>query len=238
MSLSNSIARLADYWRRHGITATMRRLGVAGKRTLFASRMVVFYCDLDAQRLKPVGTSKTFVVKRIESVCELSPQHLHDITDFWNTTLALRNIEERFEKGAALWLVEFEGSVAGYGWTIAGRPISPYYFPLGLDDVQLFDFYVFPRFRGRALHWLLTRHILHSLACEGRARAFADTAEWNQAQLASFKLTPFRFLGYVKTYRLFGHLLSAWVADEAADSNVRSKRSGREISNQAAQHEQ
>ena len=64
-------------------------------------------------------------------------------------------------------MVECEDRLAGYGWTLQGQTIEPYYFPLAPDDVQLFDFYVFPKFRGRAIHWLLTGHILHAMAAEG-----------------------------------------------------------------------
>jgi hypothetical protein len=212
MSIANSISRFADYYRRNGLTATIRRAQLAGKRGLFAGRMVVFYCDLDEQRLPPVNIPNTMKVERIRVLTELSAEHFREMTSFWNAELAGRNIRERFEKGASLWLVVSEGRLAGYGWTLHGQAIAPYYFPLGLDDVQLFDFYVFPKFRGRALHWLLTAHILHMLAAEGRSRAFADTGEWNQAQLASFKMTPFRPLGLVRTYNILGNVLTCWVA--------------------------
>jgi ribosomal protein S18 acetylase RimI-like enzyme len=216
MGVSDSISRLAEYYRRHGLGATMRHARLAGKRALFASRMVVFYCDLDERRLRPVSIPKTFAVKRVKALTELSAENLQEMTGFWNPKLANRNIREQFEKGASLWLVESEDRLAGYGWTSAGQTIAPYYFPLGPDDVQLFDFYVFPRFRGRAIHWLLTSHILHTLAAEGRSRAFADTGEWNQAQLASFKMTPFRSLGFVRTYKIFGHVHTCWVASKPA----------------------
>jgi hypothetical protein len=172
--------------------------------------MVVFYCDLNDRQLPQVKIPKTLRVERLRTLAELSAEHLQEMTSFWNPKLANRNIRQRFEKGASLWLVESGGRLAGYGWTIEGQTIAPYYFPLGLDDVQLFDFYVFPRFRGRALHWLLTGHILNTLAAEHRSRAFADTGEWNQAQLASFKMTPFRPLGFVKTYKIFGQVLNCW----------------------------
>lgn len=214
MSISNSILRVADYFRRHGLVATTRRAWLGARRALFASRMVVFYCDLDEQRLHPVNIPRTFEVKRVKALTELSQEHLQEMMSFWNPKQADRSIRERFEKGASLWLLESGGRLAGYGWTLEGQTIASYYFPMGPDDVQLFDFYVFPKYRGRALHWLLTGHILHTLAVKGRSRAFADTHEWNQAQLASFKLTPFRPLGLVKTYRIFGQLLHCWVSSE------------------------
>jgi hypothetical protein len=217
MDVSNFVLRLTEYYRRHGIRATICRAGLAGSRGLLAGRMVVFYCDLDERRLRPVNIPKTFVVERVVALAEVSAEHVQEMTSFWNPKLASRNIRERFEKGASLWLVKSEERLAGYGWTLQGRTIAQYYFPLGPDDVQLFDFYVFPRFRGRAIHWLLTSHILHRLAVEGRSRAFADTGEWNKAQLASFKMTPFRSLGFVRAYKVFGQMVTCWVAREPTD---------------------
>lgn len=230
MSISNSISRFTDYYRRHGLTDTLRRAGLAGKRKLFAGRMVVFYCDLDERKLRQVSIPKTLSVRRIETLTGLSAGHFQKMTSFWNPKLASRNIRERFEKGASLWLVESEDRLAGYGWTLEGRTISQYYFPMGPDDVQLFDFYVFPKFRGRAIHWLLTGYILQTLAAEGRARAFADTGEWNTAQLASFKMTPFRPLGYVRTYNVFGQIFTRWSPNEPVKPEQKgAARSGKAI---------
>jgi hypothetical protein len=210
MSISRSISRFTAYYTRHGFQATIRRAGVALKRGLFASRMVVFYCDLPGRTVRPVNVPSSMRVDRLRSEAELSQAELQEITSFWNPKQARRNIEERFRKGASLWLIKSEDKVAGYGWTLQGCTIAEYYFPMGLKDVQLFDFYVFPKFRGRALHWLLTAYILQTLASEGAARAFADTGEWNQAQLASFKMTPFRRLGMVRSFTIFGHTFVSW----------------------------
>jgi ribosomal protein S18 acetylase RimI-like enzyme len=85
-------------------------------------------------------------------------------------------------------MVDRASRATGWLWLDPERKdYCAYYFPLGPKDVQLFDFYVLPKFRGRAIHWLLTSHILHMLAVEGGARAFADIGEWNQAT-ASFVL--------------------------------------------------
>jgi hypothetical protein len=216
MGIASSISRFTEYYKRHGLAATLGRARVALKRALFARRMAVFYCDLDAQKLPRVNVPKTMRVERITALAELGAERFQAITSHWNPTLAARNIRERFENGASLWLVESEGQLAGYGWTLQGKTIAEYYFPLGPDDVQLFDFYVFPRFRGRALHWLLTGYTLHALAADGGSRAYADTGEWNEAQLASFKMTPFRFLGMVRTYRILGRELSCWDGNEPA----------------------
>ena len=179
--------------------------------------MVVFYCDLDANKFRPVKIPAGFSIHRLESLRDLSSTDFEQVTAFWNPKLASANIRERFEDGAVLWLVKSGESVASYGWTLRGRSIEPYYFPLGTDDIQLFDFYVAPKFRGRALHWLLTSYLLRALAAEGGARAFADTGEWNEAQLASFRMTKFRLLGRARTFRIFGRLLTHWKTDEPVE---------------------
>lgn len=219
MSISESILRLVEYYRRHGVADTLSRARLAAKRALFASRMVVLYCDLDDRRMSRANVSGAFRVERLRSLAELKPEQHEQIIGLWNPKLANGLLKERFDKGASLWLVQHENQLAGFGWTLHGQSIATYYFPLGSNDVQFFDFYVFPSFRGRALHWLLTNHILYELAAEGRTRAFADTREWNAAQLASFKMTPFRPLGFVKTYRFFGRVLNSWTSMELASQD-------------------
>jgi hypothetical protein len=217
MSISNSISRLTAYYKLHGFRSTIQRAGVAVKRAVFASRMLVFYCDLPTLTVRPMNIPSSMRVDRLRSEAELSPADLQEITSFWNPKQARRNIEERFAKECSLWLIRSDGKVAGYGWTLQGRTIADYYFPMGPKDVQLFDFYVFPKFRGRALHWLLTAYILQALASEGAARAFADTGEWNQAQISSFRMTPFRRLGLVRSFTIFGRTFVRWMGQEAAE---------------------
>ena len=217
MVISNSISRLSDYYSRHGLSATFRRAGTGLKRALFANRMIVFYCDLQDRNSRTVAIPNSMRIDRVKSEAELPPQDLQSITSFWNPNQARRNITERFGKGASLWLIRSGEDLAGYGWTLRGNVIAPYYFPLGSGDVQLFDFYVVPKFRGRAMHWLLTAHILQTLAAEGAARAFADTHEWNQAQLSSFKMAPLRRLGMARTFELFGNKYVKWLDMEDRD---------------------
>ena len=216
MSLFDPISRVADYYSRHGLKATVRRARLAMKRAVFLDRMIVFYCDLLSYQARPVGIPASLAVDRVKNGVELNPETLEAITSFWNPKLARRNIQERFTKGASLWLIRSGDQLAGYGWTLQGATIGEYYFPMGPKDVQLFDFYVFPKFRGRAMHWLLTAYILQVLAAEGAARAFADTGEWNEAQTASFKMTPFRPLGMVRTWTFFGRTFVFWDRKEPA----------------------
>jgi hypothetical protein len=216
MSFSSPISRVTSYLARHGLGATLRRAGVAAKRAVFARRMVVYYCDLAKQAGSPARIPNSMKLERLTRFADLSPQDLGAMTSFWNPKEAHYNIVHQFEQGALLWLIKSGEDLAGYGWTLLGRTMEPYYFRLGVDDVQLFDFYVFPQFRGRALHWVLTTYILKTLAAEGCVRAFADTAEWNDAQIASFKMTPFKRLGMVRSFTFLGRNYISWLEKEPA----------------------
>src|SRR5208283_5226096 len=136
MGISSSVSRLGDYYTRHGFGETIRRAGLAARRALFSSRSVLFYCDLATQVAPPADLPSFLKVERKKSAAELSPEDLQAMTSFWNPKLAHRNIKERFDVGASLWLIRFEGKLVGYGWTLRGRTIEPHYFPLGHDDVQ------------------------------------------------------------------------------------------------------
>ncbi|MGA2071878.1 MAG: GNAT family N-acetyltransferase [Terriglobia bacterium] len=195
MGISTSITRLSDFYRRHGSWATIRRASVAATRALFSSRSVLFYCDL-ARLTTPVAALPSFLeVERKSNAAELSAEDLQEMTGFWSPKLVNRNMKERFGKRASLWLIKSAGRLAGYGWTLWGSTVEPHYFPLGHDDVHLFDFHVFPQYRGRGMNPLLVTYILQSLAAEGAGRAFIEAAEWNQPQLSSLFKTPFRCLG-------------------------------------------
>lgn len=219
MGISTSISRLGAYFTRNGFAATARRAGLAVRRALFSGRSVLFYCDLAGQTAPPVDLPSFLKVERKRSCIELSPDDLQAMTSFWNPKLARSNMKERFDLGASVWLIKSHDKLAGYGWTLQGNTIEPHYFPLGPDDVQFLDFHVFPRYRGRAMDWVLFTQILHRLAVEGLARAFGEAEEWNQASLASFKMSPFRRLGRAKKLTIFGRTTVWWAKKPETEAN-------------------
>jgi GNAT superfamily N-acetyltransferase len=173
--------------------------------------MILFYYDFP----RPQATllSKSSALIRIESKKnpeDISRQDLDRIIAFWNPHLALRSITERFDAGAILWLIRSEKDLAGYGWTITGRTIEPHFMPLGINDTHLFDFLVFPEYRGRGINPTLVNSILAELSIEGRNRAYIEVAEWNHAQLISVGKTAFNFLGIARKRTLWGRTIVEW----------------------------
>lgn len=216
---SNPVSRLTAYYKRHGFGATLRRFSVAARRALFAGRSVLFYCDLSA--LGPAAQMPSGLkVERHRTQADLSSQDLQEITSFWNPDVARRNLNQRFGLGASLWLIRLEDKLAGYGWTLQARTVEPHYFGLGPDDVHLFDFHVFPQYRGRKINPSLVGYILHALAQECRGRAFIEAAEWNQPQLASLRNTPFRCMGFARKSTIFGYTSVWWRGNKAVDQHA------------------
>jgi RimJ/RimL family protein N-acetyltransferase len=209
MAISISILRITDYYRRHGLAATLGRIG-QGVRRLFSTRMVVFCCDLAKTALPSAELPSGLKVERKNRLDELTPDEREALTAYWNPRLARRNMKERFGKGASLWLIKSQNIVAGFSWTIRGGTIAPFYFPMAEDDVQFFDWAVFPKFRGRAILFFLVTQILGRLQAEGAARAFGDAAEWNQASLAAYKMLPFRRLGIAKKFIFMDRHIIVW----------------------------
>jgi len=210
MNLSRSISRFGDYYRRNGVRATVRRIGVAARRSLLSSRMVLFYCDLSTIDSQAPDLPVSMKVERKKSEAELSVQNLQEIASVWNPDLALRNMRERFHLGASLWLIKSEDNLAGYGWTLEGRTVEPHYFPLGERDVQFLDFHLFQRYRGRGMDWLLMNHIFFELRADGVQRVFGEAAEWNQASLSSFRMASFHRLGLARKFSILGQTIVCW----------------------------
>lgn len=219
MSLATSIARVTEYYKRHGFAGTVRRAGQAAYRSLVANRFVVFYCDLTKLPADPAGLPATLRIERLRSERDLSARDLEAVTSFWNPELAQRSIHERFEKGASLWVIRSGEDLAGFGWTLRGSTMEPYFFPLRPDDMHFFDFHVLEEYRGRGLNPLLVSGMLRRLADEGMSRAFIEAAEWNRAQLSSLRKTPFLRLGLARLRTVFGHTFIHW-SDKVAVEKV------------------
>lgn len=183
---------------------------LAMNRALFSSREVLFYCDPGVSISPLADLPSSLKIERARSEAELSQPDLEEIVNCWNPKLASRAIKTRFGQGASLWMIKSEGAVAGFGWTLQGCTIEPHYYRLGPDDVHLFDFFVFPQFRGQGLNPLLVNNILRHLAAEGVGRAFIEAAEWNLAQLSSLKKTPFHRLSRARKLTIFRHTMVWW----------------------------
>jgi len=213
--LVEPISRLAAYGKRHGFRATVQRAGVFVRRLFLSHRMVLFYFDFSSLRSSDANFAGLSLpgdlsVERKKSLAEMAGADFERMVNYWHPELSRRNLEGRFREGASLWLIRSEENLAGYGWSITGRTIAPHYHPLVAGDVHLFDFLVFPEYRGRNINPSLVEYMLQGLAAEGRTRAYIEVREWNHAQLKSLAKTRFQRLGFARKVSLGGRTFVEW----------------------------
>jgi GNAT superfamily N-acetyltransferase len=218
MRLWNPVTRARSYWQRHGVAATLRRAWLGLGRAVGGNRLVLFSCDLAMLPVRKNDLAHGLEFERKIRETDLDSRDREQIVNFWNPDVTGRLITERFGKGASLWLVRADGQLAGYGWTLVGDTMEPHFVSLAREDVHLFDFLVFPDFRGRGINPTLVIHILETMAGEGRGRAFIEAAEWNTAQLSSLRRTPFQEFAVARKRGLFGKPSVVW---DSQDPSVR-----------------
>ena len=142
------------------------------------------------------------------------------MTSFWNPKLARRNIKERFESGG----VAVADQVSTANWQVTGGPcrgrtIEPHYFPLGQDDVHLFDFHVFPQYRGQGMNpYPGHPYPLQIWQPRGRVVRLSKPQSGTEPQLSSLGKLHFDRLGFARKLTLFGRTIVCWGKNTACGS--------------------
>jgi ribosomal protein S18 acetylase RimI-like enzyme len=170
---------------------------------------MLFCCDLLAFTPTANGAPEG-TIERKYAEADLDSRDLTQILESGYPAGVRRRLAERFARGATLWLYKLDDKLAAYGWSLVGQTIEPHFFPLGPNDAHLFDFLVFPDYRGRRIHLLLVMEVLKYLAAEKRGRAFFEGIEWNQAVLRSFGRMPLQPMGCARKFQLFGRTIVVW----------------------------
>ena len=143
MSISGSISRFTDYCKRNGLRATLRRLGLATKRALFARRMVVS-ASIDAQAGLSRFAEFTESGTAHQSI-DLSPQDLQEIINVWNPDQTRRNLQERFGLGKLALADQVRGSPRWLRMDLAGRHRRAPLLPLGARRCPVSGLPCFPQ---------------------------------------------------------------------------------------------
>jgi ribosomal protein S18 acetylase RimI-like enzyme len=209
------VRRAFTYLQKNGSAATLTRVKT-GLSRLAHPQLVIFFCELPVRVSAP---RSDLLFERVSSG-NLAPNDFETITSFWNRDLSASLIQERFRRGATLWLARQNGKLAGYGWTLLGMTMEPYFFPLVPSDLHLFDFLVFPQFRGLGINPQLVSHILSQAPALGATRAYVEVAVWNQSQLVSLKKTAFKRLGIAARKRLFKRTFAVWRSFDSVSQSV------------------
>ena len=192
------------YFQKHGFGRTARRLYEQLYRRAFANREIVYWMDLSSAPVLTHSDCAPHVILSISDPAHLPEDLQARLAEQYPAHIVSRTIAARFEEGATLWCLLERTEPLGYTWTITGRTLKPYYFPLTAVDVHVFDDFVFPAYRGRRLNAILLTHMLATLKQAGLQRAYIETAEWNTAEQRSLEGIGFHRLGYADKRRRDG----------------------------------
>lgn len=192
--------------------ATLARILLEFKRLPKCGKMVLFLCDL-GRIGENIGLKvpRYHLIVHVTSSSQLGSGDRGRLLDSGNPSLINRLMEERFAKGASLWLYKVQDHVAGFGWTLVGHTMEPHFFPLNPEDVHFFDFFVFSEHRGKGINPVMVNSILKRMACVNKGRAYIECAEWNQPQLASLRRTPFISFAVATKHTRFGRTTVSWM---------------------------
>src|ERR1051325_1281371 len=210
MSLEDPANRVFAFYRRHGLFASLRRCMESLREAVSNTDTVLMYCDLQTCHSTDSELPAGITIERRGCLADVPLADLQKVLNYWNRDIMAKQIREQFQQGASAWLVKKNGQLAGYGWTLRGSTMEPHFFPLCENDVHLFDFVVFPEFRGQGTNPVLVNRILKVTASEGCGRAFIEAARRNKRQMKSLGKTPFRTFGLAKKMSCFGWIWVAW----------------------------
>jgi ribosomal protein S18 acetylase RimI-like enzyme len=202
--------RTLVFYRRHGLSASLSRALESIRGIVSNRRAVLFRCDLQHSFSIPGQLPDGISVERKDCMADMAEGDLEKVLNYWNRDLQTKQLCERFQRGAAFWLIKKNNQLAGYGWTLTGSTMKPHFFPLGANDVHLFDFVVFPEFRGQGINPVLVNRVLEMITAEGRVSAFIEAAIQNKSQLRSLQKTAFRRHAAATKVELLGHSLVLW----------------------------
>jgi len=152
----------------------------------------------------------SILVERKGKFDEIAREDMDVLLSYWNRELKLKQMKDRFDRGAQLWLLKKGGKLAGFRWVLRGRTMEPYFFPLTRDDAHVFDAEVFPQFRGKGIDSRLNNYLISKLKEEGVRRVLSEIYSWNTAGLSSIAKTDFNRIAVGRRIRILNRTIVIW----------------------------
>lgn len=210
MSVRIWFLRVARYYRRNGLCATLFRIPEKIGAILTKKADILYSADLTEVDPHRSFLSMDMTVSRIRSLDRLEAGEAEALRGYCGASIFDSQAVERFQRGAVLWIVKIDGSVAGMMWTIKGGTVRPHYMVLADSDVHLFNIEIFENYRGRGIMPKFAGQVLLELKKDGLVRAFAETNAANTGAVRAFGKTPFKPLAEARLVRVGGRSITIW----------------------------
>lgn len=210
MKKRNIFTRLVKYYEKNGLLTTFQRIYQGVQHLIFNSQMIVYYAELKDLHDSVLSLPQNIKIEDKSTYADALSPDMQKITTYWDNMNLMDTTRENFEKGAVLWIVKLDEEIAGFGWSIKGKMVQPYYLPLTPHDAVLFDYVTYEEYRGRGLYTLLLNYIFGKLKLEGVSRAFGHALAWNTASIRGIERTFFRKFGIARKFYIFGKSITIW----------------------------
>lgn len=207
--------RTAKYIRRHGLKPSVTRLWREARNKVRYNRDVIFWRDLLQGGFDGHPMPENCRVERYNQSSGVPERLIKRIGEEYSEELVQEYVRKRLEKGACLWCLMSDTEDMSYTWTLQGRSMKPYYFPLMERDLHLFDGLTFPPFRGKGLNCALLDYVLKHYRDEGFLRAYLETHEWNVAVIKMVPKNGFVRIGLARKKVRRGKCKVTWWYDAA-----------------------
>ncbi len=210
MGLKTLTTKSMHYYRQNGLLASLRRIPVKLRWTIFRKRDILFMCDLVKLEADEYVLPDGVTIERIENIDQVAEDVIPALFEEITQEMHRHQFRERFDQGSALWLCRIDGKIAGMIWTLAGATIETHYFCITESDVHYFNGIILKQYRGHGVLGMLIDYILIVLKKEGFVRAFLETNSANNAAIKAIGKTNVTMFATARKYRIFGRNVTIW----------------------------
>lgn len=206
--------RVIKYYKEHGLAGTINRLAEIFWRNIFQNRTIIYYVDFQTLPDTIFDLPDNIIINRRQCAGEISGQEIQEILIQRGNNAELLEftqlINERFNKGAQFWTIQYKNKFAGFLWSIRSKFVGPYYLPVKDNDVVILDIETFPKFRGLGLNPVLMNYSFNELKKEGAVRAYGMVKAWNKASINALAKTHFKKYSIARKFQLLRRNITLW----------------------------
>ena len=173
--MGNAFERIAVYYRKHGAYKTLQRFLSEPVRNTLLNKNQFFHVELADLKNEAGALPAELSIKAKRKADDIARDELVRLVELRGEETIRKTLADSFSKGALLWLLKSQTTLAAICWSVAGRPIQPQAVPMTMEEIHIFDVETFPEFRGQGLAPRLVNAVLEELANQqGYRRAYID----------------------------------------------------------------
>lgn len=205
----DSFKRLISYYTQHGFIETMTRVIRTLDRMFRRNESVLLFADIADLKNETIELPIQCTIEKITRKEDLASKDLEKILSHSHSGIIEHQMNERFIKGAILWILKSDGNIVGFEWSLRGENATEhYFFPMTPNDAVIFNAHIWEAHRGKGYHAILVNHILMNLSKEGATRVYTDVKAWNSSSMAIINKSWLRPFGIARKFQFENKIIT------------------------------